>query len=521
MVMAVSPFPGTISIYDSASLTSRIRARRARGGARVLCAIVAVLAGVVLFVGWGMDVAAARGEATGSRSMAITTAVGLLLCALLTLGGVSRRRFVRPGSKRLGAGFLLCLALADLALLASPLQIGLDQFLFSFSGALAEVYMSPATATCLMLAAGCLLVRRRRGRFLNGDLYGLLVLAGLLVTTLALVGYAFDAESLYAVFVYTAMSLHTAVGFFLMFVALMLARPTWGWMFLVMGPGPGGATLRRTLPFVVLGPFAFCGLTLAAVEAGIFDVNFRLSLLAITMMSSLVGLLFWSAQRENADAKDIIAANAQLRRLLHERDVLLQEVYHRVKNNLQFIDAMLALEAMRGNDSPLDQRLAGIRSRLHAISLVHQKLISAQDLATVDLRSFLTDLCDQQGRGAGLDDRGISIDTSVDEIGLDLEQAVPIGLLVTELLSNAAKHAFPDGRAGRIEVVAKRIDGNRLQLSVSDNGVGLAGPAGDGGTVGSMIVRSLAAQLRAQTRRFGEDGFCIAFTIPLDKTPRS
>ncbi|MEQ9198485.1 MAG: sensor histidine kinase, partial [Rhodospirillales bacterium] len=161
----------------------------------------------------------------------------------------------------------------------------------------------------------------------------------------------------------------------------------------------------------------------------------------------------------------------------------------------------------------------GIRSRLHAISLVHQKLVSAQDLATVDLRSFLTDLCEQQGRGAGLDDRGISVGTSVDEIGLNLEQAVPIGLLVTELLSNAAKHAFPDGRAGRIEVVAKRIDGNRLQLSVGDNGVGLAGPAGESGTVGSMIVRSLTAQLHAQTRRFGEDGFRIEFTIPLDKAP--
>ncbi|MEO3428803.1 sensor histidine kinase [Pelagibius sp. CAU 1746] len=455
--------------------------------------------------------------------MAVSTAFGLMACGLCVIQTTAwSRTSQRPGCRVL-ALTALGVALANLVLLAAQPDRGIDQLVFEFSDDRAAIHMSPATSVCLALSAGALLIRRRRGVYLNGDLFGLLVGIGLFVTLLALTGYAFDSQALFEVLAFSSMALHTAAAFFLLFLALLLSRPTWGWMRILVGPGPGSAMLRRTLPFAAIGPFVFCGLALIAVEGGFINANFRLSVMAITAAGSIVALLLWAALRENADARVLLKSNEELRRALSDRDILLKEVYHRVKNNLQFIDAMLALEAAGGGTGSVEERLAGIRARVHALSLVHQHLIGSRDLATVDLRSFLEDLCRHQARGAGLDSRGLRIETDIASVPLHLECAVPIGLMVVELVSNAAKHAFPDGRAGVISVAAHPQEKDVLRLSVGDNGVGRPEASrvrGAGGreSVGDMIVRSLVAQLDAELETTGADGHEVVMTIPLART---
>ncbi|WP_193367877.1 sensor histidine kinase [Pelagibius marinus] len=450
----------------------------------------------------------------------MSTALGLLACGLCLLQALADNRAARRSGCHFVAMAALALALVNLALLALEPGRGIDQLFFTFSDERAAIHMAPATSICLAIAASALLVRRRRAVFLNGELYGLLTGIGLFITLLALTGYVFDSQALFEILAFSAMALHTAAAFFLLFLALLLSRPAWGWMSILVGPGPGSAMLRRTLPFAVLGPFVFCWLALVAVEGGFINANFRLSIMAITGAGCLVILLLWTAWRENADAKLLLKSNDELRRALSDREILLREVYHRVKNNLQFIDAMLALEAMDGDDSSLEERLSGIRTRVHALSLVHQHLIGARDLATVNLRGFLEDLCSYQARGAGLDARGVRIETAISSVPLHLERAIPIGLVITELVSNAAKHAFPDGRAGVISIVAEREGEDLLRLSVSDDGVGRSGAQGgqnDGGRegVGGMILRSLASQLGAEIQTTSKDGFGVILTIPL------
>jgi two-component sensor histidine kinase len=189
---------------------------------------------------------------------------------------------------------------------------------------------------------------------------------------------------------------------------------------------------------------------------------------------------------------------------------------------------MLALECSDGTEAMLAMRLSEIRARVHALGLVHQHLVGSPDLATLNLQAFLDELCAHQAKGAGLDARSVRIESHIVPLEIHLDRAIPIGLVVTELLSNAAKHAFPEGRPGVIQVVAERVGENVLLLTVSDNGIGRGSSAErpDGRSpgagrpvqVGGMIVRSLAAQLGAAMKVDDREGRRVELTIPLIPT---
>jgi two-component sensor histidine kinase len=383
--------------------------------------------------------------------------------------------------------------------------------------------MAPATSICMLLATACLLCWRGGDSPLVRQVYAGLAGAGLFLTGLSLLGHLFDSTALYAVLFFEAMALTTSLGFLLLFPALLLARSDWGFTRIYTGSSLGSAMLRRTLPIAVLGPVVLCWITLLAVEAGFFEVNFRLTVLTAVMTIMLVTLFTWSAVRENASADHIVKTNERLRQALSDRDILLKEVYHRVKNNLQFVDAMLALESneLAGNATaerlPAD-RLADVRARLHAMALVHQQLIASRDLASLNLETFLKELCGNMAKGAGVDSRGITLTIDAAPISVHLDRAVPIGLMVTELIANAVKYAFPEGQGGEILVLAQDLGERGLTISVSDNGVG-RDPAVAGGTsVGSMILRSLASQLDGEMTERDIDGHHVELLIPRERT---
>jgi len=195
---------------------------------------------------------------------------------------------------------------------------------------------------------------------------------------------------------------------------------------------------------------------------------------------------------------ELVAANAQLSQALEERDLLLREVYHRVKNNLQVIDGIVTLQARLLADPDAKSALQGLRQRLYALGLVHQQLMTSIDLKTFDVAPFLKELSANIMEGIG----GRDIDLSVRAIPLDvgLDFAIPLGLLVTELVTNSLKHAFPDGK-GQIEVVLDRRPDGAMVLVVSDNGSGydiLETPQNEKGSgLGTTLIHGLVTQLRA------------------------
>ena len=208
-------------------------------------------------------------------------------------------------------------------------------------------------------------------------------------------------------------------------------------------------------------------------------------------------------------------AEAGLRESVREKEALLREVHHRVKNNLQLISSMLSLQAARTPDPSVVELLADSRNRVRSMALVHENLYHAGNFARIAMAPHLQKLCAQLVRALGLPGRDITLTTAIDDIELDLDRAVSVGLIINELVSNAAKHAFPGGRAGCVRVELKRLRPSRCALAVVDDGVGM-GPDLDIGhreSLGLQLIRDLTDQLHGTmtVSRGGGTSFTVTF----------
>ena len=216
---------------------------------------------------------------------------------------------------------------------------------------------------------------------------------------------------------------------------------------------------------------------------------------------------------------DVTERHSQQRRLtqaLAERETLLREVYHRVKNNLQVIQSLLNLQRRALPEGPARSALDDSMQRVQAMALVHEKLYQTGALDAVALREYVIDLLRHLGDATGAGQRQISLLAEIDAIQAALEVAVPFGLLITELVGNSLKHGFPDGRPGHIRVKLSRQD-DQVWLSVRDDGVGLA-PGFDINSTASMglqLAASLAGQLGGQLQASNDGG--AVFSVRLSR----
>ena len=139
---------------------------------------------------------------------------------------------------------------------------------------------------------------------------------------------------------------------------------------------------------------------------------------------------------------------SRLQASLEEKNALLKEVHHRVKNNLQLINSLLSLQAARIADPAVAELFAESRNRVRSMALVHENLYRAGNFARIPMRAHIQNLAAHLIRAYGLQSRHIELSTEIDDIELDLDRAVSIGLIINELVSNALKHAFPPSGAG-------------------------------------------------------------------------
>ncbi|HYD67179.1 sensor histidine kinase [Azospirillum sp.] len=214
---------------------------------------------------------------------------------------------------------------------------------------------------------------------------------------------------------------------------------------------------------------------------------------------------------------ELEASNQRLRKALDERGLLLREVYHRVKNNLQVIDGIIAIQASELGTTPPEELLDDLRHRINALGLVHQQLMTSDDLATFDIRPFLDELKSNLSTANDSERQGIVLSVEADALRADLDFAIPLGLLVTELVQNALKHAFRNGRGGMVRIGLRRCPDDTVLLTVSDNGEGHDGGLGtlrrDGG-LGQSIVEALVLQLEGEMITSNGAGTDIAVRMP-------
>jgi PAS domain S-box-containing protein len=216
------------------------------------------------------------------------------------------------------------------------------------------------------------------------------------------------------------------------------------------------------------------------------------------------------------DITDLKRTQHQLEESLREKSTLLREVHHRVKNNLQLIVSLLNLRAASSGDEGTQQVLSELKSRVMAMALVHEQLYQAENLASIAFKDYLTEIVASVAEASSSRD-GLTpaVSISADELHLTVEQALPLGLIAVELISNAVKHAGPCRGALAIAISFAATDGF-VTLSVADNGPGL--PEGfdtqRSETLGLALVQSLASQLDGDLVVNSAHGACFAVTIP-------
>ena len=221
------------------------------------------------------------------------------------------------------------------------------------------------------------------------------------------------------------------------------------------------------------------------------------------------------------DITETKRAEEVVRASLREKEALLKEIHHRVKNNLQVTSSLLRLQADRIEDESARNALREGQARIRSMALVHELLYRSRDLSTVDLGEYMRDLIRQLLRSHAVKPSQLRVETKLVPVPLPIDVAVPCGLILNELVSNSLKHAFPDGRRGTIQVELE--SGPEFDdLIVRDDGVGLPADVDfhSGSTLGMQLIQTLADQIDGKLEVRSHGGTEVRLRIPTRREER-
>lgn len=225
----------------------------------------------------------------------------------------------------------------------------------------------------------------------------------------------------------------------------------------------------------------------------------------------LAGFLFFGYRSYLARTKSnqlLAAKNA-------ENELLLKEIHHRVKNNLEVVSSLLALQSAQIDDQGVKDAMQEGQNRVQSIGIVHQKLYQGKNLGAIEMKDYFLNLSESILDSFGAEDR-VKIECAMDQLDVDIDTAVPLGLIVNELLTNTLKYAFPDGQHGKVQIKLNKTQEGNLHLEVSDDGVGKRGLT-QGTGFGTQLVSLLTQQLSGSMREEVKNGTTIYFDFNLKK----
>jgi len=203
---------------------------------------------------------------------------------------------------------------------------------------------------------------------------------------------------------------------------------------------------------------------------------------------------------------------------LKEKDLLLKEIHHRVKNNLQIIISLLNLQSGYIKDEETLKAVREGQNRVRSMALVHEKFYQSDELGEIDFKEYTEKLCHFLKQSYANQDAPIAINVDADGIGFDMDTAMPCGLLITEIVSNSLKYGFPNNREGEINIQFRKVPEKKVLMTIADNGIGL--PDGfdieKSESLGMQLIIALTSQLDGELKFSGESGtrFSITFTYP-------
>lgn len=216
--------------------------------------------------------------------------------------------------------------------------------------------------------------------------------------------------------------------------------------------------------------------------------------------------------------EELTELNARLQSSVEEKEVLLREVHHRVKNNLQVISSLLSLQAHQVTDASVRPLFQESQNRVRSMALVHERLYHSRDLAKVNFADYLRNLAGHLFRTYRVDHAKVKLELDADEVHLHIDSAVPCGLVVNELVTNCLKYAFPEGRSGVVRIRLHRV-GSDVHLHVGDDGVGLPGEVDwqQPQTFGLRLIADLVDQLHGSLHVEAAGGTGVRILFPASR----
>lgn len=234
------------------------------------------------------------------------------------------------------------------------------------------------------------------------------------------------------------------------------------------------------------------------------------------LIFSLLGMLN-SMRTIRKKRKALQALNLQLDTKNRQNELLMKEIHHRVKNNLEMVKSLIALQCAQMEDSSSKDAMIESQNRVQSMGIIHQKLYQGENLGSIEMKDYFINL--SEGILDAFDTgEKVKIECAMDNLELDIDTAVPIGLIVNELLTNSLKYAFPEGTEGEVQISLYQPESGLLTLTVSDNGVGkINGQQPQGTGFGSQLVDLLTRQLNGKMTEATEKGTSTEFTFTITK----
>jgi two-component sensor histidine kinase len=211
---------------------------------------------------------------------------------------------------------------------------------------------------------------------------------------------------------------------------------------------------------------------------------------------------------------DVISLHeSELRKSLQEQKALLREVYHRVKNNLQVVSSLVNLQVSRAKNEHERTALRTTQDRIHALSMVHSNLYDTPELHQVKLQDFVPQLCEYLRQAQGESAANVQIEYDIDPLRNDPERAVPLALLITEVVTNALKQGWPDGSEGLLMIRLKLEGDDTVVMTIADNGSTTESASQE--SLGGRLIHAFAKQLGGTVDIRSDDGFHLTLRMPL------
>ncbi|TSE08257.1 tetratricopeptide repeat-containing sensor histidine kinase [Aquimarina algiphila] len=236
----------------------------------------------------------------------------------------------------------------------------------------------------------------------------------------------------------------------------------------------------------------------------------------LVALTIIVLTLFYAYKNKQKTNKILAKKNKQISETLKDREILLKEVHHRVKNNLQIVSSLLRLQHKFGDHKSSFEILQEIQDKIQAMAIIHERLYKSSDLSLINLQTYLDNLLTYFNTSYDLPEQNITITTAIDNINLDMDYLVPCGLIVNEIIANSIKYAFQEDTSGRINIEASK-NHDTCMLKIQDTGVGFPKDfkIEDSKSLGMQLIQGLTKQINGTVEIFSNPGACYTITFDI------